>query len=492
MGTNRVFALVIGCVVSLVAFAVLGVGVLLFFGYVAQDDEGRISLPTAPLTTASSALVSEDVSLVDSIDPQVSDRVTVSVRVASSDPAREVLIGIAPTADVRDYLRGVAHTVVTDVEFFPFRAGYDNVTGSDTAASPLDQPWWFDRASGTGTTELEWRPQGGSWTMVVMNADGSAGVDVDVRAGVRVQSLGPVAASVLAASALLLVLGVGAIVFGASGLGRRTASETAAESKPLDEPDTLLSATEQSRYPVVLTGTRPESLSRGLWLVKWILAVPHYIVLVFLLAGFFVTTFVAGLAILFTGRYPRGLFDFNVGVLRWVWRVQFYSYSALGTDRYPPFTLHRTDHPADLVVDYPEKLSRGKVLVKWWLLAIPHYLVLSLLAGGWYAGFRIAGNGGDAGVTGQPYIFGSVLGVLVLIAGITLLFTGRYPRGLFDLVLGINRWVFRVAAYAALMTDEYPPFRLDQGPDEVESAQKDRVDDDVSGHGEHEVGEQTL
>jgi len=476
MGTNRVFALVIGCVVSLVAFAVLGVGVLLFFGYVAQDDEGRISLPTAPLTTASSALVSEDVSLVDSIDPQVSDRVTVSVRVTSSDPAREVLIGIAPTADARNFLRGVPHTVVTDVEFSPFRARYDTVAGSDTAASPLDQPWWSARASGTGTTQLEWKPQGGSWTMVVMNADGSAGVDVDVSAGVRLQSLGPVAASVLAVSAILLVLGVGSIVFGAAGLGRRAASETVSESdaEPVEEPQALLSATEQSRYPVVLTGARPESLSRGLWLVKWILALPHYIVLIFLMAGFFVTTFIAGLAVLFTGKYPRGLFHFNVGVLRWVWRVQFYSYSALGTDCYPPFTLHRTDHPADLTVDYPEKLSRGKVLVKWWLLAIPHYLVLSLLAGGWYAGFRFAGDA-DAGPTGQPYLFGSVLGMLVLVAGITLLFTGRYPRGLFDLVLGINRWVFRVAAYAALMTDEYPPFRLDMGPDDGEiSSEKPR------------------
>ncbi|MBY4210181.1 DUF4389 domain-containing protein [Rhodococcus fascians] len=225
---------------------------------------------------------------------------------------------------------------------------------------------------------------------------------------------------------------------------------------------------ERSRYPVTLTGERPESLSRGLWIVKWLLAVPHYIVLVFLAAGFVVTTFVAGVAILFTGRYPRGLFHFNVGVLRWMWRVQFYSYSALGTDRYPPFTLHRTDYPADFAVEYPERLSRGKVLVKWWLLALPHYLVLSVLAGGWYAGFRVTGNGGDTGFAGQPYLFSTALGVLVLIAGISLLFTGRYPRGLFDLVLGINRWVYRVAAYAALMTDDYPPFRLDLGPEDGE------------------------
>jgi hypothetical protein len=145
-----------------------------------------------------------------------------------------------------------------------------------------------------------------------------------------------------------------------------------------------------------------------------------------------------------------------VGVLRWTWRVTYYTYGGLGTDRYPPFTLEeRPDYPAHLEVPYPDQLSRGLVLVKWWLLAIPHYLVLALfVGGGWYVASR-----DDAA---QQW-GGGLIGLLVLIAAVVLLFTGRYPRSIFDLVLGLNRWVLRVAAYVSLMTDVYPPFRLDLG-----------------------------
>ncbi len=215
-----------------------------------------------------------------------------------------------------------------------------------------------------------------------------------------------------------------------------------------------------SPYPLRITGELSPRLSRGLWLVKWLLAIPHFIVLVFLWIAFVLVSVVAFFAILFTGRYPRALFDFNVGVLRWSWRVGFYSYSALGTDSYPPFTLNDvSDYPARLEVDYPESLSRGLVLVKWWLLALPHYLVVAVFVGGaWTA---------TTGASSEwIWSSGGLVGLLVVFAGITLLFTGRYPKSLYDFVLGMNRWVFRVVAYAGLMTDAYPPFRLDPGGDE--------------------------
>ena len=124
-----------------------------------------------------------------------------------------------------------------------------------------------------------------------------------------------------------------------------------------------------------------QPLSRWLWLVKWILVLPHYVVLVFLWLGFTVLSVVAGAAILVTGRYPRGIFDFDVGVLRWTWRVQYYAIGAFATDQYPPFSLEDDPgYPAQFDVEYPEQLSRGLVLVKWWLLAIPHYLIVALCA----------------------------------------------------------------------------------------------------------------
>ena len=137
--------------------------------------------------------------------------------------------------------------------------------------------------------------------------------------------------------------------------------------------------------------------------------------------AFAVVTVIAFFAILFTGRYPRSLFGFNLGVLRWSWRVGYYTYSALGTDRYPPFSLgQEPDYPATLDVAYPQRLSRGLVLVKWWLLAIPQYAIVAVFAGG--AAYT-------SGKTGQADVLsGGLIGLLVCFAAIALLVAGRYQR----------------------------------------------------------------
>jgi hypothetical protein len=137
--------------------------------------------------------------------------------------------------------------------------------------------------------------------------------------------------------------------------------------------------------------------------------------------------------------------------MRWTWRVHFYACGALATDRYPPFTLAPVlDYPATFEVDYPERLSRGKVLIKWWLLALPQLIIVGILEGG-----------------GSHHVFSfGLIGILVLIAGVFLALRRPYPREIFNLVMGLNRWVLRVSAYVSLMRDEYPPFRLDMGPQE--------------------------
>lgn len=178
--------------------------------------------------------------------------------------------------------------------------------------------------------------------------------------------------------------------------------------------------------------------SRWLWLVKWcVLAVPHYPILIGLYLVYPLVVFAAGIAILFTGRYPRPLFDFNVGVLRWSWRVMNYRFPMNTTDKYPPFTLKpRDDYPGDLQVAYPEQLSRGSVLVKW-LLALPQIIMC--------------------------WAMEAPLQVLCVVSAVRLSARGTVSQSMFDLLMGMVRWRYRVAAYVSLMSDEYPPFRMDLG-----------------------------
>jgi hypothetical protein len=179
--------------------------------------------------------------------------------------------------------------------------------------------------------------------------------------------------------------------------------------------------------------------SRWLWLFKWFpLAVPRYPILIGLYLAYPLVTVLAGVAILFTGRYPRPLFDFNVGVLRWSWRVMNYRFPMNSTDRYPPFTLaSQRDYPADLEVDYPDSPTNRAALFTRWLLGLPQILLCWAL---------------------EPF-----LQLLCVTNAVWLLREGTINQGISDLLLGIVRWRYRVAVYVSLMRDDYPPFRMDLG-----------------------------
>ena len=184
-------------------------------------------------------------------------------------------------------------------------------------------------------------------------------------------------------------------------------------------------------YPLRYDVEYPEELSRWLIFVKWLLAIPHTIILYALSIAAGAIGFIAFFAILFTKRYPQGLFDFVVNVNRWGANVG--AYSGLLRDEYPPFSWEPDQYAVTYEVDYPEELNRWLPLIKW-LLAIPHYIVLL-------------------------FLFIAVYFVYI-IAWFAILFTKRFPRGLFDFIVGVNRWNYRVGAYTGLLRDEYPPFSL--------------------------------
>lgn len=452
MSPGRIIAAIFGVVFAPAAIGLIVGGLAIIVAIVAgRDDDGFFRSPAYQLTTADYALTSDEISLA----PHPGDwwpSGLVDVRFEVESPSGQAaFFGIGPAEAVDTYLSGVARSRVTGLGLTDEDVTYRTIGGGAPISSPADQTFWVLAATTSDRQTLTWEVAEGDWGIVIMNADGSAGVTVNTVFAVRIP--------VLIWIGLGMVLG--GLLFGAIAAALLVVAfnRRGAEAMPL-EPTApgAFSAAGTTIYPVVVEGHIDAPLSRWMWLVKWFLAIPHFVILAFLGIAFFILTVIAFFAILFTGRYPRQIFEFNVGVMRWAWRVVFYCTGVLATDRYPPFTLAATDYPARLEVAYPERLSQGLVLVKWWLLAIPHYIIVGFFTSGliWWT----------TDIWGADTVLeigGGLIGILALIAAIILLFTARYPQPLFDLLMGLNRWVFRVAAYASLMRDEYPPFRLDLG-----------------------------
>ncbi|EWT00386.1 membrane protein [Intrasporangium oryzae NRRL B-24470] len=503
MRTRHVIALIVGCLVLLPGLGLLlGGGAVGIASLAARDADGWYSLHLDRLDSTGVAVTAENVVFVLDAPETVIDPLDLQVRLRarSLDATKPIFIGIAPDAELAAYLTGAAHDQVTSTGLRG-NPTYTSMPGSTTVAPPGEQDIWEARTSGPGVQELTWTAHTGRWAVAVLNADGSAGVAVDLTASVRSPILGPALAASIILGFFLTGLAVALIIIAVRGRSRglpgptgppdalpptgapyaagpvtEPASSQHLSSEPLayqplayqgdsgtsvwhfPGPPAYGVAMPTQEDPVVLEARLDPALSRWRWLVKWLLAVPHLVLLVFLWLAFGALTVCAWFAILVTGRYPRSLFDFNVGVLRWTWRVAYYAGNGgLGTDRYPPFTLDALpEDDARLDIAYPPRLSRGLVFVKW-LLLVPHWIVLAILIG------SAATSSNPRSSEWRGPTWPGVLGLIALVAGLVLLFSGTYPKGVFDIVVGLNRWVYRVVAYAALMTDVYPPFRLDQG-----------------------------
>lgn len=471
--------LIVGVILTAVGLGLLIGGAILLGTNAAQRDGTYLITDSERYLSTGHAIVGPPLVVDTGLAglPPLEDIASFTVRVSPVIPDQPIFVGVGDASDIATYLDDVPHATLGGMSWsqdgqltgqWSWPSNGDNnlqeIAGAETPEPPTEQDFWAESATGTGTQEITFDLQEGDWSLVVMSEDGTRPVWVDLQAGARTELFGAVGSSVLIVGAIGVVVGIPLLLLGAAGLGRNIGTSTTQHSSASATSPVPRTASGGSfgTYPLSFAGHLDTKLSRWLWLVKWLLAIPHFVILGLLWFALLITTIAAGLTILFAGRYPRSLFNFSVGVLRWNWRVGFYTYWALGTDRYPPFTLATADYPAELSVPYPERLSRGLVLVKWWLLAIPHLLIVGILTGTYSTSAIVDTNQGWTQVTtgSAP----SLIGLIVLIVAIALLFTGRYLPGLFPLVIGLNRWVYRVSTYVLLLRDEYPPFRLDQGP----------------------------
>ena len=226
---GRIAAVIAGSVFALVSLGLLAAGGAGLWANGQKDDQGYLSTRTERFHTQTAAM------RTDNLDVDLGGTATVldsdlygKVRLRVTPSAGEDLfVGIAPTRDVTDYLRGTAHATVTDLDYHPFHADYTTDRGGRRAAAPAAQHIWAAQAQGRGAQTLTWEVADGDWSVVVMNADGRPGVDAGVSAGANVPFLDEIAWGAIGTGGVLLLVSA-ALLYAGTRTPRRPGPETAA------------------------------------------------------------------------------------------------------------------------------------------------------------------------------------------------------------------------------------------------------------------------
>jgi hypothetical protein len=232
---GRIASIVAAGLAAVVALGFIAAGALLLWGDSKTDDEGYLATGKERYAASTYALASDNLDIDLDGAGWIVDRDDVGkVRLAvESSAGKPVFVGIARTSDVSDYLRGSSYTEVTDVDYSPFHASYRERDrgGDQRPALPADQDFWAAAAHGSGTQTVAWDLEDGDWSIVVMNADGSRGVDSQISAGAKIPFLGTLGWISLGGALVLLISG-GTLIY----LGIRTPRPPKAQNVTLQPP----------------------------------------------------------------------------------------------------------------------------------------------------------------------------------------------------------------------------------------------------------------
>jgi hypothetical protein len=214
---GRIGLIVTGAVAGVLALGALALGAGALWADGEKNDQGYLATDSERFAAGTRALATENLDVdLDGVDWLVDSgelgKVQLEVASKGDEP---VFVGIARTEDVTSYLRGVDHTLVTDVDADPFEAAYQRESGNRRPAAPTQESFWAASTQGRGTQTLDWRVDDGDWSVVVMNADGSRGVAADVSAGAKMPFLDELGWSALGGGGTLLIGALAMIVVGA-------------------------------------------------------------------------------------------------------------------------------------------------------------------------------------------------------------------------------------------------------------------------------------